>query len=162
VRIKTKKHRLPEAAYDGEVTVAFTACEERRYRMFDSLDILYACLDLLGEAADDHGCIVPIYCFMPDHLHVILIGTSPGSRPKKAMDRFKQTSGVWIARNRPSFEWQTSFHDHIIRKSEDWRSQVQYIAANPIRAGLADNMFDYAYTGSIGCDWRQILGDTVL
>ena len=41
---------------------------------------------------------------MPDHLHVLLYGTSPQSRAKDAMEMLKQESSMGLALNRPGVE----------------------------------------------------------
>jgi putative transposase len=161
-RFKTKPHRLPAAAYTGGVTVSFTACEVRRQRMFESETIVKVCLQVLREETSRFRCDVPVYCFMPDHLHVVLNGLDAKSRPKGAMERFKQQTGLWLAANASSFEWQDDFHDHIIRKHDDWRRHVQYIAFNPVRAGIVENPLDYPFTGAIGHDLGELLFDSIL
>jgi REP element-mobilizing transposase RayT len=86
-------------------------------------------------------CFVPIYCFMPDHLHVFFRGTDFDSDPLLAMERFKHFSGSWMQRNRLP-RWQPGFHDTILRYGE-WKRKVRYIAKNPVRAGLVENPFDF-------------------
>jgi putative transposase len=161
VRIRTKRHRLPAAAYYGEVAVAITACEAHRRDLFSDHAIVSVFVGEMTEAADRFSCIIPVYCFMPDHLHLIIKGLDPRSRPKFAVERFKHQTGNWLKENAPSFSWQDDFYDHIIRKSEDWNAQIQYIAANPMRAGLAEDMLTYPFTGSIGCDLGEVLLSTI-
>lgn len=56
-------------------------------------DVIHALIAALGISARHHKCTVPIYCFMPNHLHVILQGTVPDADTWKAMGVFKQRSG---------------------------------------------------------------------
>jgi len=44
--------------------------------------------------------------------------------------------------------WQTGYYDHILRDEADVLSAAAYIVANPIRARLAQSIFDYPYLGS--------------
>jgi hypothetical protein len=37
--------------------------------------------------------------------------------------------------------WQTGYHEHRIRNAEDFQNQLNYIAANPERRGLANYEF---------------------
>jgi putative transposase len=152
-----KRHRLPRKAYVGEIKVAITACIEHRRHPFESAEIVGTFLNLLSEALDKHTCLAPIYCFMPDHLHLIVQGTTRQSDTKAAVEKFKQDSGWWFKENLPTVSWQEDFYDHIIRSSEDWKGQAQYIAANPMRAELSQHMFDYPFTGSIGYDLSELL-----
>src|SRR5688572_25436976 len=101
MKIRAKKHRLPLAAYRGEKAVAFTACIEERQQAFRDEFIAKTSIDLLRAAATKHNCRTVIYCFMPDHVHVVLRGLTPASNAKTAMDSFKYESGLWFARNAP-------------------------------------------------------------
>jgi len=40
--------------------------------------------------------------------------------------------------------WQPGFHDRALRRQEDLRAVARYVVANPIRAGLAETVGDYA------------------
>jgi len=59
-----------------------------------------------------------IYCFMPDHLHVIAMGQSDQSDVLQAIGRFKQTSGYCMRKQNSEFSWQKGFHDRVIRERE--------------------------------------------
>ena len=157
--IREKPHRLPDAYYVGQKCVAFTACENRRQRRLANDEIHAMVRDTLANATTMHGCTVPVYCLMPDHLRVLLYGTTPQSRAKDAMIRFKRDSGMWLAANRPDLEWQEDFYDHIIRRSEGWEVQARYAALNPVRARFAEDIFAWPYTGSIGYDRDEVLLD---
>lgn len=153
----TKKHRLPAEHYCGPKRVSITACIQKRQRPFSDPWIVDTFKNALVKWTLEKACVASIYCFVPDHLHVILVGTHEGSRPKEAMDEFKETTGTWFAQNRPEFKWQKNYHDHIIRASDDWRNHVRYILRNPVRAGLVENPLDYPYMGSIGPDLQEVL-----
>jgi len=57
-------------------------------------------------------------------------------------NRVRQAHGIWL-------RWQSSFYDHVLRDS-DRRAEVaaiaEYIAANPVRAGLTDTPEAYPFT----------------
>jgi putative transposase len=156
-RVREKKHRLPRRAYVGEQLVAVTACIEHRNRPFEVPELTGAFISELRTALEFHDCLAPIYCFMPDHLHLIVKGTKETSDTRAAVEKFKQKTGWWFKQNLPTVCWQEDFYDHIIRNSEDHRAQFQYIAANPMRAGLSKHQFDYPFTGSIGYDLEELL-----
>ena len=96
---------------------------------------------------------------MPDHLHVMIAGRDETSRPKEAMDEFKETTGHWFGDHCPDVCWQKDYHDHIIRISDDWRNHVVYILNNPARAGLVDDPLKYPFLGSIGVSVDDVLRD---
>ncbi len=158
-RYHERPHRLPYAAYRGRKFVSFTACVENRRSLFADSEVVDAFVKLLTESVFPCGCAVAIYCFMPDHLHVIICGLEDDSRPKEAMNDFKYATGLWLAKNRPGYSWQKDYHDHIIRANDDWRRHVIYIFMNPVRAGMVEDGFDYPFTGSIGFDFQKIVTD---
>ncbi|MGV3614481.1 MAG: transposase [Fimbriimonas sp.] len=159
-QMREKKHRLPDAAYVGQRAVSFTGCETDRRAVFASAAVVSALVPLLGEAASGEGCIVPIYCFMPDHFHILMFGLHDGSRPKVAMERFKHMAGSWAHYNpEVGIHLQRNFYDRIVRRSEGYAASVRYIALNPVRAGLAPDIESWPYTGSIGADLSETLLD---
>jgi hypothetical protein len=72
--IRERQHRLPRSFYRGPVTVAFTARVEDGYPLFRDPAIVAAFRPMVEAAVDKYGCIVPVHCFMPEHLHVIVRG----------------------------------------------------------------------------------------
>ncbi len=159
-RIREKPHRLPEAAYFGEVAVSFTACVEARRALFRHGDVVAVFLEILRSESAKHRSDVAIYCFMSDHLHLVLRGQDRLARPKMAMDSFKYLTGRWLASYRPEYEWQRGYHDHIIRNGEDGDQHVIYIAMNPVRAGIVESPLDYPFTGSFATDWKELLSNS--
>src|SRR5262245_38314938 len=157
--IREKRHRLPRDRYRGRVSVAFTACIESGRLAFADASIVGEFRDLLAAAAAKHGCLVLIYCFMPDHLHVILHGQNDTANTFAAMLNFKQRSGYWFGQNRPNLRWQKDFYDHVIHADEDLRAQVRYVADNPVRRGLVRVWSECPHTGAIGIDLQRALTD---
>jgi putative transposase len=148
-RIRHKKHHLSRDCYLGQVSVAMTACIEAGRPIFRNSEIVAAFTEILREAAERNDCVVPVYCFMPEHLHTIITGQTDGADTWKAICRFKQRTGYWLSQN-SSVIWQSDFYDHIIRRDESFANQIRYIVNNPVRRGLVENWEDYPFTGSIG------------
>ncbi|WP_349986266.1 transposase [Stenotrophomonas sp. WHRI 8082] len=87
---------------------------------------------------------------MPDHVHWLLQlrqGTLGA-----CMQRFKSRSSRLIGRTSGygARLWQPSYFDHALRSEESLRAQALYIVANPVRAGLSENLGDYPYAW---CRW---------
>jgi len=157
-RIRRKKHHLPRLNYVGEVCVALTACIEAARPIFRKSEIVVTFTDILREAAERNDCVVPVYCFMPEHLHRVIKGQTQGADTWKAICRFKQRTGYWLSQN-SSVIWQSDFYDHIICRDESFANQVRYIVTNPVRRGLVENWEDYPFTGSIGFNLKELLSD---
>lgn len=150
--MRERPHRLPRVCYCGEVAVAFTARLACGRITGQEAEVGKAMIAALATAARQYACEVPVYCLMPDHLHLILRGTTSNADTWKAMTAFKQRSGFWLARNLPGTRWQKDFYDHILRDESEMLAAIAYITANPFRAGLVHEPTDYPLTGSIGCD----------
>jgi REP element-mobilizing transposase RayT len=98
----------------------------------------------LERACERHHFALEAYCFMPDHLHVLVSG-SEESRLKSFVHLFKQLYAAKKELGVPI--WQISYYDHIVRREEDLEAVANYIWANPVQAGLVDDLRDYAYSG---------------
>ena len=97
-----------------------------------------------------------IYCFMPDHLHLVLLGNSDGTDLLQVVAHFKQATGHWPSLHRPSVRWQRSFYDRILRAHEVHR-MISYVLDNPVRRNLVDDWRKYPFTGAIGLNLEEFL-----
>jgi REP element-mobilizing transposase RayT len=152
--IKEKRHRLPREFYRGEISVAFTLCVRNDVASGFSLSdikIVNKFTEILDSIIEKAGCIVPVYCFMPDHQHIMVTGTRADSDIWKVIVSYKQKTGFWMSTNKPGMRWQKGFYDHIIRVNRDVTTQVRYILDNPVRKGLVSSWEEYPFKGSIGC-----------
>ena len=147
---------MPREYYIGERTVAFTAVCENRQKLFTSPNVVAPQVEYLARAATLFDCVIPIYCFMPDHLHVMFTGMSEEADLFEAMTRFKLLSGLWFGRQKLC-GWECSFHDHVVMGCKGWRNHARYISQNPVRWGLVGNPFDFPFTGTVGCDLQDVV-----
>ena len=159
--IRQRPHRLPHEDYSGEITIVFTICVSESQPLFHEHEVVKTFIDILCKETDKHDCQVIVYCFMPDHVHLILRGLSPKADLWKVVVDFKQRSGYWLRQNRNQFRWQKGFFDHIIRKSDDLGSQIRYIAQNPVRKGLVKNWDEHPHTGSLGIDLEAVMNGVI-
>lgn len=148
--------RLDRSKYLGEISVACVACVDGRYPVFvDQDEFVLACVAKLRDLAAQFKVNVPIFCFMPDHIHILIQGYDGDSDALTCMERFRQYLGFEVYKRKlPPF--QPGFYDHIIRASEDWRNQARYIAFNPVRGGLVESWTSYRYVGSLHGDVRDL------
>ena len=148
--------RLPRDRYLGARTVAFHLAVWERAHLFTESRVVEKQVELLSRAAEEQQCVVPVYCFMPDHAHIMMMGLSPESDLLAAITKFKTLSGVWLHGQRLP-KWQSDFYDHVMRAGEDWRNHATYVSMNPVRTGLATAWSDYPFTGAIGCDLQDVV-----
>ncbi len=89
------------------------------------------------------------WVLMPDHVHWLL--QLEGDRLSDLIKRMKSASAMAVnAVNRRSGSvWQQGYHDRAIRREGDIRPVARYIVANPLRAGLADQVGDYPHWDAV-------------
>jgi putative transposase len=155
--IREKRHRLEKDDYRGEISVSFTLCIKDRFQLFQNASIVNIFENILRFEAERAFCIIPVYCYMPDHQHLIVSGRNSGSDTFKFIKAYKQKTGYWLSNNQINAGWQKDFFDHIIRKEQSLVNVARYILDNPVRKGLVANWQDYPFKGSIGYDLDEIL-----
>jgi REP element-mobilizing transposase RayT len=141
----------------GQIAISFTVCVDERRRAFLNPADVEQHIRLMEEQFARFGCRVPIYCFMPDHLHVMSMGMTYRADGKRAMDAFKTKSGQYLQSVGANYRWQENYHDRIIRHSNEWRKKVFYIFQNPVRAEIVEEPRAYLLTGSIGYDLEELI-----
>jgi REP element-mobilizing transposase RayT len=163
--LREKSHRLPRKFYKGEISAAFTLCLKKDlgnvgagFSLRDR-EIANIFTNILASVAAKERCIVPIYCFMDDHQHLIISGTGTDADMWKTVVSYKQKTGFWMSVNKPGMRWQKDFYDHVIRTREDIATQVRYIQDNPVRKCLVSSWEEYPFKGSIGCDLEDFLNE---
>jgi len=82
-----------------------------------------------------HGFVI-----MPDHLHLLI---TPATNQTLAICMMCIKGGFShaVKKQFTGEVWQAGFHEHRIRSEEDFQNQLNYIAANPERRGLANHEF---------------------
>jgi REP element-mobilizing transposase RayT len=91
--------------------------------------------------ASCHGWVL-----MPDHLHLLVVLGKYESL-SLTIQRVKSLISKSINRANGFSQpiWQRGFHDHAIRTHEEISDFAQYLAQNPVKAGLVQDAKDYPY-----------------
>jgi putative transposase len=91
------------------------------------------------------------FVVMPDHLHLLLT-PSATTNLEKAIQLVKGGSSHQIHKelNQSMEIWQEGFYDWTIRDANDWRTKVEYIRMNPVRAKLVQRPQDWPYSSATG------------
>jgi REP-associated tyrosine transposase len=149
--------RLKTFDYLGFYRYFLTICTYDRVIAFiddQSVDLVRM---QLSSTADDQHFSVIAYCFMPDHVHILVEGTHPASDFCEFVRIFKQQSSFgWKQRNGTPL-WQRSYFEHVLRDDEDTIGVAKYILENPVRGNLAQRPEDYPFLGSMTMEVRQLL-----
>src|SRR3972149_5561182 len=141
---RRKQNRLPLEEYRVPRVYSLTlTCAERRAVFTDS-GLIEGCIETLRSCSEKHGSAVLAFCFMPDHVHLLVEGGDRSELPKFVKD-FKQRTGYEYRRVNGNALWQKSYHDHVLR-SDDVHAVARYIVGNPVRAGIVGAAADYPYS----------------
>ncbi|MBE9563603.1 MAG: transposase [Proteobacteria bacterium] len=92
-------------------------------------------------------------CFviMPDHLHWLFSIGSTYELPQVISDIKRRSSYRINEQNKKigSAVWQPGFHDYALRKEDEIKGVARYVIANPLRAGLVDNIGNYPFWDAV-------------
>lgn len=129
----------------GQIYHITTATEGRRplFRDFDAARLVVIEMRRLQEQNLIHSIA---WVLMPDHLHWLLQLQGPiaiSTIIKVLKGRSARLLGLRFQDSEPI--WQRGFHDHALRREEDIRQVARYIVANPLRAGLVEQIGDYPF-----------------
>jgi putative transposase len=117
--------------------------------VFINSDAVELVLRQILRAAAEEPFELTAYCFMPDHLHMVVAGLAEHSDFTAFVRTAKQYSGYYYRRAHPAERlWQRNVHDRIIRDDVEMRDRIRYVVANPSAAGLVTNAADYPFLGS--------------
>jgi putative transposase len=101
---------------------------------------------MLQGAAHNTGFRLLAYCFMPDHLHLLVEG-SGASDLARFIKAFKQETSFDYKRRVGRVLWQRSYYDHVLRGPDELRPAVEYILGNPVKAGLVEDPSGFPFMG---------------
>ena len=111
---------------------------------------------ILRSARDERVAVIA-YCFMPDHLHLLVEGTDPASHLTEFVRVFKQRSSFHWKKLSGSELWQRGYFERVLRGDESSIDVARYILRNPLRAGIVESVEDYPFLGSLTMSVRALL-----
>jgi putative transposase len=88
-----KTLRLKTFGYLGVHRYSLTICTERRQRLFKRGHVVLLVLSQISRSAADHQFAILAYCFMPNHLHLLVEGLADTSDFRRFVANAKQYSG---------------------------------------------------------------------
>ena len=144
-----KPSRLKDFPYRGQYRYFITLRSHDFKHRFVRRDIVFTAIQFLEDVAKQTSFTIWAYCFMPDHLHLLVEGKSAGADMRRFVTLFKQKTGYWFSRTYSSKLWAPNYYEHVLRNEEDTPAVARYIFRNPVRQGLVDDYASYPYSGSL-------------
>lgn len=148
---------LPGQNYIGQRRYFLTICAYQRCARFSEPKLVGALIDQLRTCSASHQLDVIAYCFMPDHVHLLVEGTTDESNLQEFVRVWKQRTAYAARRTDGNPLWQRGYYEHILRSDESLDQTVGYVLENPIRAGLVTSAADYPWIGSFVTTLEDLL-----
>ena len=133
--------------YRGPYAYHVILLTQARAAYFADLALVGRCTERLRQSADRLNFRLLAFCFMPDHLHVLVQGRDDGADLISFVKRFKQVTAFHFKRESGMRLWRQSFYDRVLRVEDDRAGVAGYILANPIRAGAGTETDDCLLSG---------------
>jgi putative transposase len=145
--------RLPAEHYRGDAYVHWSLTIEDRKTSWLIPTFYYKFREILTHTCFRFGICCPIYCCMPDHIHMLWLGILPQSDQVLAHRYLRKQFSPLLEKLSVSF--QPESYDHVLQDDERLESAfetvAEYIARNPERRGLVptDDYAQYKFTGCL-------------
>ena len=152
-------HHLRTFEYVGLYRYFLTFCTFERNPHFASatnVDTVHE--QILRVALVEHFAL-NAYCYMPDHLHVLIEAQRDDCDLKRFVARAKQYSGFYFKRATKHALWQRYGYERVLRNDEETIVVARYIVENPVRAGLVASPLDYPFWGSSTWSREELIED---
>ncbi len=155
MKSKTPGHlsRLEQEHYRGQAYVHWVMTIANRQTGWLIPAFNYKFRELLTHTSFRYALVCPIYCLMPDHIHMVWIGIDDQTDQQNALRYFRKH--IRSPLEKLGFKLQHQPYDYVLRESERketaFEQLVEYVARNPERKDLVppDGFRKYKYTGCL-------------
>jgi putative transposase len=154
--IRKSRPRLRGFSYQGEYAYHVTIRTANSRRVFEDTSLGVAVASLLEASAESCRFALLAYCFMPDHLHLLVQGQEEDADLKKFVALFKQRTGFVFKQRTGRPLWQASYFDRALRRDEDLQAVADCVLQNPVKEGLAAEVHLYPLSGGTYFDGLQL------
>ncbi len=141
--------RLPREYYQADAVVFWTLTIFDKAKGWLTPEFHQRFRELMLHAAAREGLACPVYCLMPDHLHLVWMGLRLDSDQINGM-AFLRT---YLEPELAPAKFQPQPQDEVLREEQRKRDAFAkvcfYIAANPVRAALKAESEVWPYTGCV-------------
>lgn len=141
--------RLPREHYQGDAVIHWTLTIFDRVQGWLTEDFHLRFRELLLHTAAREGLLCPVYCLMPDHMHLLWMGLRRDTDQRNGMSFLRTHLKPMLT----PVKLQMQPQDHVLRAEQRQRGAFArvcfYIAANPVRAELVKQEEDWKFTGCV-------------
>lgn len=144
----------------------FTSVTHHRLPIFRTNALMQIVCEAFDEVRKNHGIKILAYVVMPDHVHFLVhtekemseaLRLLNGVVARRVIQYLKDNGyersllklrGELRERNHRHSVWQHHPDSLEIFGEETFRQKVEYIHLNPVRAGMAADIFDYRFSSA--------------
>jgi REP element-mobilizing transposase RayT len=141
--------RLAREHYQGDAVVFWTLTIFDKAQGWLTPALHQRFRELMFHAAAREGLLCPIYCLMPDHLHLVWMGLRLDTDQLNGMAFLRTHLEPELSPAR----FQPQAQDEVLRdeqrKQNAFATVCFYIAANPVRAELSAKPEEWSFTGCL-------------
>ncbi len=141
--------RLPREYYQADAVVFWTLTTFDKVKGWLTPSFHQRFRELMLHAAAREGLVCPIYCLMPDHLHLVWMGLRLDTDQINGM-AFLRT---YLEPELTPAMFQPQAQDEVLQEEQRKRNAFAkvcfYIAANPVQEELAATVADWPFTGCV-------------
>jgi putative transposase len=143
---KPDRNASPNAILSSARTFFATTKTSMGRRLLQSERNAGLLIDVMRSLAAEHKFTLHDFVVMPDHLHLLLTVTD-GMTIEKAMRLIKGRCSRRLSQEHRYFGevWQRGFTDMQVLNHASFLQHQEYIAMNPVKAGLADSPEQYPF-----------------
>ena len=143
--------------YRGAQRYFLTFCTHERARYFIDGRHVALVSQQFQRASREQAFAVIAYCFMPDHVHLLVTGERGDADLKRFTKCAKQYSGFYFRQDTRLFLWQRYGFERVLRSDEATPAVARYTIANPVRARMVHSPIEYPYWGSFVYTREELL-----
>jgi putative transposase len=147
--------RLTDFDYEGSYAYFVTCATLHKKPYFTEKKSAEMLIPVLSKASENNHFVIYVYCFMPDHMHLLLSGEDASSL-KHFMHEFKYKSGFLFKKHYNQILWQRGYYDRVLRREQNLQDIGLYILNNPVRKGLVEDYRDYELLGSFVFNVKEL------
>ena len=127
-----------------------TTVTKNRVELFRSLEIAQKVITEIYVLENEQAIKTISYVLMPDHLHwqFQLLEKQSLSEIVKHL-KGRTTVSINKLTGSKGALWQADYFDHQVKNESDLINQARYIVANPLRAGIVNNIGEYPFWNCI-------------
>jgi putative transposase len=124
-----------------------TFCTFERRPCFSAALVVERVAGEILRTAAERAFQVLLYCFMPDHVHLLVAGGSSDADLPSFARVSRGRASMVFRRLRGGTLWQRGYFEHVVRDDERLDVIARYIANNPVRASMVRTSGEWPFTG---------------